>query len=252
MINFGGIQMVLNNFSIGVKVDINYELRTIEQGMRLFKTANRLIDSIEVFLNDESKYDMDNGLILLDKLDEVICVDIATLESFSLNAVSGYQDLRRRLFDCFEAYYPLKAIITSNLESFIPLDINELNEVHFLMKTMAGHLGIFITRQFEFESFKEGNAPEMSLEMYLANNKMDKQAFLDLYKGMQERITLYRPKIEIFDEHPELEESFMEKVGPWFYDINYMDYQDVLDVINDKLDPEDLKAKLNGGTDGDL
>ena len=244
--------MVINSFANSVKVDINYELRALEQGMRLFNTCNRLIDSIKNYLDDQSSYDLDSGLILLDKLDEVVSVELGTLESFSLNSVSGYQDLRRRLFDTFEAYYPLKAIISSSLEVFVPLDINELQEVNFLLKVVAGHLGIFIVRQYEFESAKNGEEMEFSLKMYLENNKIDKEGFISLYEGMLNRVNEYRPRIGIFDEHPELEEAFMEKVGPWFYDINYIEYQDVMDVINEKLDPEDLKVKLNGGTDGDL
>lgn len=243
--------MIINRFANNVKIDIKYELATLEEGVNLFNLCNKLIDEIEVYLNNEEEYDLDNGIILLDSLDALTSIRVSTLESFHLNAVSGYQDLRRRLFDAFEAFYPLKAIVSSSLEVFVPLDENELNDVYSLLKIVAGHLGLFIVRQYEFEKYKKGAEPEFSLRMYLENNKIGFEQFVEWFDGMLNRIEKYRPRIDTFDEHPELEDLFMEKVGPWFYDIKYIDYKDVLAIINDELDPEDLKAKLNGN-DGDL
>lgn len=244
--------MIINRFANNVKIDINYELNTLEEGLNLFNLCNRLIGEIEVYLTNEEEYDLDNGIILLDSLDALTSIRLSTLESFHINAVSGYQDIRRRLFDAFEALYPLKAIVASSLEVFVPLDEDELTDVYELLKIVSGHIGIFIFRQFEFMKYKNGEEPEFSLKMYLENHKISFEGFLDLYKGLLNKVKIYRPRIDTFDEHPELEDLFMEKVGPWFYDIKYIDYKDVLDVINDKLDPEDLKVKLNGEDNGDL
>ena len=242
--------MEINKYSNTVQVDSNYLINALEEGMKLFNLSNKLIDSIVPFIEDKSKYDLDNGTILLDKLEELTSLNVKTVESFHLNAVSGYQDLRRRLFDTFESYYRLLAIINPTLDAFIPLDMDELNEVLELLKRMSGHLGIFIMRQFEFETSKENM--EFAVEVYLGNHKMGLSDLETLYTYMMNKVNEYRPRIETFDEYPHLEEQFMEKVGPWFYDIDYIKYEDVIAVIEDKLDPEDLKVKLNGGSNGDL
>lgn len=244
--------MILNRFANNLRIDVNFESEMLVQCLSLFNQCSKIVEEVGVFIDGKEDYNLDSGTILLDKLDEINMVKVNKIESFHINAMSGYQDLRRRLFDTFEAYSPLMGIINNNLDAFIPLDINELNEVHKLAKIVVGNLGIFILRQYEFEDAIAGGKMEFSLEMYLKNNNMDSDALVNMYNAIKTKVDTYRPTIEIFDEHPELEEAFMEKVGPWFYDINYMEYQDVLDVINEKLDPEDLKVKLNGGTDGDL
>lgn len=242
--------MEINKYLTGVQIDNRYLTETLEQSVALFKLSSKLIDFIKVYTDGEEVYDLDNGIVLLDRIEEITTIHVNAIESFHLNSVSGYQDLRRRLFDTFESYYRMKAIIMPTLESFIPLDMNELNEILSLLKRLSGHLGVFILRQYGLDDLN--GELEFSVETFKGNSRMTDEDLVNLCNVIKEKIKEYRPRIETFDEYPELEEQFMEKVGPWFYDVDYIAYQDVIDVINEKLHPDDLKAKLNGGNDGDL
>ena len=240
--------MKLNNGYNG-NVDSNFLISVFKDGFNLLRKYDYVINSIEGYLKDPNSYTTDEGIIFLDVIGDVIEIEIPSLTSFYLNSISGYQDLKRRLSDGFDSYYKLVDLVSSDYDAFLPIEMDNLKETLRLAKTSYGHLALFLVRQFEMESIHEENYNER-IEFSLENACKDlgfatMNSVFDLREYLLTKVSEYKPKIEIFDEYPDLEDKFFNKVGQEFYDLEYLTYEDVIDIIEEKLDPEDLKRRLD-------
>lgn len=230
-------------------IDSNYLVSVFKDGFALLRKYDNLIEYIEGYVENPSSYDNDEGIIFLDVIGELIDLNISNLDRFYINSYSGYQDLKRRLSDGFEAYYKVLEIVTPDYDAFLPIQMKDLERVLRLLKSSYGHLALFLVRQFEMEeltveNFK--NTVEFSLENACKDlGFIDAESVLTLRGFLSDKVREYKPKIEIFDEYPELEDRFFEKVGQEFYDLDYLTYDDVINIIEEKLDPDDLKRRLD-------
>lgn len=230
-------------------VDSNYLISVFKDGFSLLRKYDVLIGSIEGYLEEPSSYTTDNGIIFLDEVGDLLELEIPNLYKFYINSISGYLDLKRRLSDGFDAYYKLVELVTPDYDAFLPIEIDNLKEALRLIKVSYGHLSLFLVRQFEMEELTEENFKD-TVEFSLENACKDlgfptAKNVLELREFLLSKISEYKPKIEIFDEYPELEDKFFNKVGQEFYDLNYLTYDDVINVIEERLDPDDLKRRLD-------
>lgn len=240
--------MKINTMYSG-NTDSNFLMVVFKDGFNLLRKYDNLIVSIENYLEDPSSYTTDEGIIFLDIVGDLIELDVEHLTTFHINSISGYQDLKRRLSDGFENYYKLIDLLTPDYDAFLPIELSNLKEALRLAKNSYGHFALFLVRQFEMDDLTEENF-ESNVEFSLENACKDlgiSGAFnvLSLRDLLNEKVKEYKPRIEIFDEYPDLEDKFFNKVGTEFYDLDYLTYEDVINVIEEKLDPEDLKRKLN-------
>lgn len=235
-----------NNYSSNV--DSKFLIDVFKEGFSLLRVYDKLIDLVEGHVENPDGYGNDEGIILLDYMTDLMELDITSLNTFYINSISGYQDLKRRLSDSFDYYYKIIEKVTPDYEAYLPIEIPDLKEVVSMMKASYGHMALFLVRQFEMESLTLENfkdTVEFSLENACSEFGLGAEGILSLRQLLLERVTEYRPRISVFDEYPDLEDKFFNKVGVEFYDLNYLTYTDVMNVIEDKLDPEDLKRKLN-------
>lgn len=233
-------------------VDSNYLIDVFKEGFNLLRKYDSLINFASEYIENPSSYTTDEGILFLDVVGDIIELNLGAISSFHLNSLSGYQDLKRRISDAFENYYKLVDLVTPDYDAFLPIELDNLKEALGLAKSSYGHLALFLVRQFEMEGLTEENFKE-EVEFSLENACKDlgissPKAVLDIRDFLTNKVSEYKPQIEIFDEYPELEDKFFEKVGKEFYDLDYLTYEDVMNIIDEKLDPEDLKKKLNDST----
>ena len=79
------------------------------------------------------------------------------------------------------------------------------------------------------------------------DNNLTKTDINDLDIKMAARAIAYRPKIAVFEQYPDLEQPFFDKVGEEFYDLEYINVKHVLDIVNDVITAEDLLKELYEG-----
>lgn len=237
------------NSSYSGNTDANFLINVFKEGFNLLRKYDNLINTGLDYLEDPSTYTTDEGIIFLDIVGEFLDLEIENLTTFYIDSISGYQDLKRRLCDGFEFYYKIRDLVIDDYDAFLPIEMDNLKELVRLCKSSYGHIALFLVRQFEMESLTVENFNDV-VEFSLENGCRDlgistATAVIDLRGLLLEKVSEYKPRIEIFDEYPELEDKFFNKVGNEFYDLEYLTYDDVMDVIEERLDPEDLKRKLN-------
>lgn len=240
--------MKLNRFYSG-DADSKFLISVFKEGFTLLTKLDYVIDSVEGYLENPDSYVVDEGLIFLDVLGDVLDLSIKNLDSFYVNSLSGYQDLKRRISDAFDNYYKFKDLVQDDYDAFVPVEFKVLPELLKVTKSCYGHLALFLVRQYEMEELTLENFTE-KVEFSLENACKDlgissPEDVLKIRGLLLERVSEYKPKIEVFDEYPDLEDKFFEKVGNDFYDLDYLTYEDVMDIIEERLDPEDLRKRLD-------
>lgn len=240
--------MKLNSSYVG-NVDSTFLINVFKEGFNLLRKYESVLDSATEYIENPSTYNTDEGIIFLDIVGELLDLDISNLDAFYIDSISGYQDLKRRLCDCFEYYYKIRDLVIDDYEAFLPIELDNLVELVRLIKNSYGHLALFLVRQYEIDSLTLDNyndTVEFSLENACKDLGIVPPFNVILLKdALMDKVKLYKPRIEIFDEYPELEDKFFNKVGEEFYDLYYLTYDDVIGVIEDRIDPESLKRKLN-------
>ena len=240
--------MKLNKLYNG-DVDSKFLISVFKEGFTLLRKLDDVIDSVEGYLENPDGYVIDEGLIFLDVLGDVLDLSIKNLDSFYVNSLSGYQDLKRRISDAFDNYYKLVDLVQGDYDAFVPIEFKVLPELLKVSRSCYGHLALFLVRQFEMESLTVENFNDV-VEFSLENACKDlgintAQNVIKIRDLLLERVSEYKPKIEVFDEYPDLEDKFFEKVGQEFYDLEYLTYEDVMAIIEERLDPEDLRKRLD-------
>ena len=237
------------NSSYSGNIDANFLINVFKEGFNLLRKYDSIINTGLDYIENPSTYTTDEGIIFLDIVGEFLDLEIENLTTFYIDSISGYQDLKRRLCDGFEFYYKVRDLVLDDYDAFLPIEMDNLKELVKLCKSSYGHIALFLVRQFEMETLTEENFKDV-VEFSLENACKDlgissAESVLNLRGLLLEKVSEYKPRIEIFDEYPELEDKFFNKVGNEFYDLEYLTYDDVMNVIEEKLDPEDLKRKLN-------
>lgn len=243
--------MKLNRLYSG-DADSMFLISVFKEGFTLLRKLDYVIESLENYLENPNSYDIDEGLIFLDAIGDVLDLDVHNLDTFYVNSLSGYQDLKRRISDAFDNYYKFRDLVQGDYDAFVPVEFKNLEVLLKYSKSCYGHLSLFLVRQFEMEELTLENFND-KVEFSLQNACKDlginnAESVLKVRGFLLEKVNAYKPKIEIFDEYPELEDKFYEKVGQEFYDSDYLTYEDVINVIEEKLDPEDLKKRLDEAT----
>lgn len=234
-----------NNF-LG-NFDATFLTDVLKTSMTVYNKGEALISEIVGYVNGTVPYTNDEGYMVLDQLEEFVQTDISQLEKFYDGRTSGYFDLNRRLKDVIKNFYRVKDVVEPLLDEFVPLTLNELKGVLKYTKAMVGHLCVFVRKQYEFADYLNTGRCEFSLEVYMHDNNLTKADINDLDIKMAARAIAYRPKIAVFEQYPDLEQPFFDKVGEEFYDLEYINVKHVLDIVNDVITPEDLLKELYEG-----
>lgn len=231
-----------NNF-LG-NFDATFLTDVLKTSMTIYNKGEALISDIVGYVNGTVPYTNDEGYMILDQLEEFVQTDISSLVKFYDGRTSGYFDLNRRLKDVIKNFYRVKDVVDPLLDEFVPLTLNELKGVLKYTKAMVGHLCVFVRKQYEFADYLNGGKCEFSLEVYMHDNNLTKEDINNLDIKMAARAIAYRPKIAVFEQYPDLEQPFFDKVGEEFYDLEFINVKHVLDIINDVISPEDLLKEL--------
>lgn len=234
-----------NNF-LG-NFDATFLTDVLKTSMTVYNKGEALISEIVGYVNGTVPYTNDEGYMVLDQLEEFVQTDISQLEKFYDGRTSGYFDLNRRLKDVIKNFYRVKDVVEPLLDEFVPLTLNELKGVLKYTKAMIGHLCVFVRKQYEFADYLNTGRCEFSLEVYMHDNNLTKTDINDLDIKMAARAIAYRPKIAVFEQYPDLEQPFFDKVGEEFYDLEYINVKHVLDIVNDVITAEDLLKELYEG-----
>lgn len=234
-----------NNF-LG-NFDATFLTDVLKTSMTVYNKGEALISEIVGYVNGTVPYTNDEGYMVLDQLEEFVQTDISQLEKFYDGRTSGYFDLNRRLKDVIKNFYRVKDVVEPLLDEFVPLTLNELKGVLKYTKAMVGHLCVFVRKQYEFADYLNTGRCEFSLEVYMHDNNLTKTDINDLDIKMAARAIAYRPKIAVFEQYPDLEQPFFDKVGEEFYDLEYINVKHVLDIVNDVITAEDLLKELYEG-----
>lgn len=232
--------MKINTSNFLGNVDATFFVEVLTQSMKLYTNSEDLIINVEDSLKDSSNFNADLGYEILTRFEDLMDSNLSQLERFYEGRVSGYPELNRRLKDVLINFNQIKRVISPLLDEFVPLTFEESKGVLKYLKFLVGHLCIFIRKQFELEDYLAGNEPEFSLEVYMSNMGLTFDDVKSLNIKLAARAIAYRPKIAIFEEYPQLEQPFFDRVGEEFYDLEYLNVQYVLDVVNDKMSAEDL------------
>lgn len=232
--------MKINNNNFLGNVDATFLVDVLTQSMRLYNASEDLIENVEGSLKDSTDFNADLGYEILTRLEDLVDSNLTAIERFYEGRVSGYPELNRRLKDVLINFNHIKRIINPLLDEFVPLTFDESKAVLKYLKAVVGHLCIFIRKQYELEDYLDGKEPEFSLEVYMSNTGLGRDEIESLNIKLAARAIAYRPRIAIFEEYPQLEQPFFDRVGEEFYDLEYLNVQYVLDVVNDKMSAEDL------------
>lgn len=237
--------MKINKDNLLRNVDATFLVEVLKESINLYNKGEDLIVNVTDLAKDESAYCTDVGYEVLSRFEDLLESKLEMIYRFFDGRVSGYPEMNRRVNDLLSLFEKNKRVIEPLLDEFVPLTFKEFNFVLNNLKAMIGHLCIFIRKQYELDSYLEGQAPEFSLEVYMNSNGFDKAWVESLVVKLAARAIAYRPRIAIFDEYPEFEQPFFDRVGDEFYDLEYLNVQYVLDVVNDNLSVEDLLTLLN-------
>lgn len=237
--------MKLNNLQVLSKVDTPYLVSVLEKCMSINKLCNSIIVELTPYMTKEVEYTTDEGYAVLSTLEEIVDVDYKDLQKFYEGNVSGNPAMIRRVRDFLYNYSRALDYVDEALGPYVPLTFEELNRVYVLLGHALGHLCIFIRSQFEFSEYVEDGVLDYVLEVYLKNNSLTKEDAARINADLKLKAEMYRPKIAVFDKYPEYEESFFDIVGEEFYDLEYLDVKQVVEVIEGKLSPEGLLEAIN-------
>lgn len=236
--------MKINSNNLCGSLDSSFYVNLLSECMKLYNSGDRLIYTISDYLKEDN-FDADAGYEVLSILEDFLDFELPYLNLFFEGRASGYPDLNRRLKDILINLDNIKFVVEPLLDEFVPLTLSEAEGVKTYLMHAIGHLCIFIKRQFELTDYINEDVLEFSLEVYMSDNNLVKEDIEKLYIQLTARSIAYRPKVAVFEEYPNLEQPFFDKVGDEFYDLEFINPALVIDVINDKITPEELLTLIN-------
>lgn len=234
----------LNTNSFIKNIDSTFLLKVFREGMALDKAVMILLTELQEIKDKPEEYDYDAGCALLDPLDSFLLLPLENISKFQVNYCAGYIDLRRRLTDAMEACDKVFNIINKAIIPYVPLGMTEINELFLTLCSLKGHLGIFLVRQFELKEITQ-KPPHKVVEIYCDDNGITLENLRDYAFALEDFAYSCRPRIDVFDEYPELESDFYAIVGDEFYDTAYLTYEQVVKTVNGDYSLEDLMEQLN-------
>lgn len=129
---------------------------------------------------------------------------------------------------------------------------SEIPEIIELVKTLIGRLAYVMYYEFGIkESYQDLADGIVDYRINAAVNQATQEMSVDseeFITGMAALHKANKPNIGIFDENPELENAFMEIVGPYLLDLSESDItlDLVMSVITGKVDPANLYEMFGG------
>lgn len=239
--------MLLNKLQLMKDVDTQYLLEVLTSSLKIIKEGVLVLDLMENYTKDEGANYQPNvdGYGVLSSIEEVIDLDYSSINKFYLSNATGHADLVRRQRDFLDGFTRFLDASNSLLDLYVPPTYVELVELEKLLKSSIGHLCVFVRKQFEFDNLEVSDKVDFVLQTYLDNNGISLEDALKIDVFLLSKIVQYRPKIAVFDKYPEYEVRFFDLVGEEFYDMEYLDIAKVLDIINEKITPEELLEEIN-------
>lgn len=227
------------------KADMEFFRSVLTESFNLYNVCESIIAGVSDYATGKVPYNTDEGYEVIDRLTEIMQVRVESLKMFSESRVSGYSAANRRTDSALDAYYSIMNVAADSVDSFIPLTLSELESTYADLKSVVAHISIFIRTQYEFASYVAGDEPEFALEVYMKDKGLTREDVLELDKDLIIRSIIYRPRVAVFDDYPDLQGPFLDKVGDEFYDFEYINVNYVLAVINDELSLEALLEKID-------
>lgn len=237
--------MKLNEVQVKSGVDSNYLLSILEKCMAITKEGTSCVNVLQEYIEDSSKYNTEEGYAVLDVLEGLVSIPIDDLEEFFKANVSGSPVFTRRLSDFLVLYTDCLEVIDNALAMYTPLTYSELERVFVTLKKALGHLCMFTIYQFELNYKFVGTEVDDVANLYMRKHGISEDEMCKICTQLAAKAVVYRPVTSTFDKYPEKEAPFFDIVGPEFYDLEYIDIQQVMDIIDGVITPEQLLEQIN-------
>lgn len=212
-----------------------------------YLSADQILTTEENYREITGKSVEDFPYVQLDTLEGVLNTpSMEALKKFGEGLCSTSVVVNRRVTDFCEEDEKLRKRINELVSFYTPLTIGEIDEIKKQLKECIGHLIQFLYHEFEIKSIKDciKEGRDLSVNKFIAAYCDEKNKNLgELVLQLESVLESYKPRMEIFDEYPELEDPFYEKCGPII-----MDYE----VLERLLTIDMIKGVVNGSIEVDL
>lgn len=238
------------------------------------ETLTNMVDEVYSMINDlvgvvkslnrfiDDKIDDDD---LLDILEEAQISSYANFNKFALDSSSNISSLNRSVRTMIDVkVYDANGDVEKEVPGLISTfnkeisqivysgaapSISEIEKMRTFLSKMIGALAYFLKFEFNLDkSIETSETDDMIVDAVISEycDRID-ESVLDWCNTIMEVLKVYRPRLEVFDEHPELEEQFDVIMGPYLTDGMSEDL--TLDIVNDviagKISPQDVWGILN-------
>lgn len=144
----------------------------------------------------------------------------------------------RRLRSALDFKAKLVELTDKCVMAYVPLNDEEGKSFNSMMKQCIGHLSTFILYQFDLDAtqscIEDGVEIEANLDLVNYCDAHGK-TIQDILEIVVNAMTKYKPVLPIFEEFPELEDQFLEIVGPFVQDFemleDYLTKEDVIKIV---------------------
>ncbi len=209
--------------------------------MKVLKDIEPLMVSKEEYLAKHTLEDEEFEYYQLDELENIVDLNVGpTMSLFAKSVGAKNPSTHRRLRMLVQEFARLRALAEEATERYLPLSRKEIDNIADYIIECLGQVSYFLYYQFGVDTFMKGydndeDELEVDINMF---SYCDKQG-LDIEKVAvlinKVRIA-HKPTLPIFDEVPELEESFYDLVGGYVKDF---------EKLESKLTVEDVRAVLD-------
>lgn len=210
----------------------------------------------------EGKYDDDDLLDILEESSLGFSPNFTKFASDSSSKISSLNRCTRLLIDqnvynengeVSEKVLGAISLFNRDIEQIVRSgaapSISEVEKIKSFVSKMIGNLAYFLKFEFKIDdTLKSAEDGEMIVDAAVSEycDSAD-EPVVDWCNSILDVLKVYKPKLEVFDEHPELEEPFATIMGPFLTDgiSEDLTIDIVNDVISGKISPQDIWGILN-------